>query len=71
MMKLQLIRDVTQSECHWLSRDFKKGEVLYEYTGCTYGCITPDGIACSLDGEIPFFELPESALKLIPEISLN
>ena len=63
--KLILNRDIPKSECDWLDRDFKKEETVYEYYGPTYGCISPDGTACTLskEGETPFFELPTEALS--------
>jgi hypothetical protein len=62
-MEYILNRDVTQDECPWLDKDFKKGEKVYSYGGATYGCISNDGTACCLiEGEDPFFELPENAL---------
>ena len=62
---LKLTRTVEPSECDWLDRIYFKNEVVFEYSGCTYGCITPDGIACSEDGETPFFELPRNAVKQV------
>ncbi len=64
-MRYILTRDVTQSECPWLIRDFKNGEVVLPYEGITYGCISGDGVACSLDGSEPFFELPENAVDVL------
>lgn len=62
-MQLSLIRDVLKSECPWLDRDMKKGEVVFNYRGPTYGCIG-GGIACTeKPGETPFFELPANALR--------
>lgn len=50
----------------WLSSDVPEGEILYEYTGHTYGCVTPAGIACSYyEGETPFMEIPKDALREI------
>ena len=64
MGKMTLKRDVTVNECGWLDRDFVEGETVYTFSGVTYGCIGPDGIACSLDPDFgPFFELPRSALE--------
>jgi len=62
--KFQLVRDVTKKECSWLNRDFKKGEIVYEYPLYTYGCINEEtGVACSeKDSESPFFEFPKDAL---------
>lgn len=63
-MQYELTRDVTKEECHWLDEDRKKGTIVYEYVGHTYGCISPHGIAVTSnpDGDIPFFELPHTAL---------
>lgn len=64
MEKFTLSRKVTRQECDWLMRDFKKGELVYEFTGATYGCISFTGVACTLDetGGGEFFELPSDAL---------
>jgi hypothetical protein len=62
----ELIRDVTQKECTWLDRDFKKGEKVHKYTGCTYGCCSPFGSAFTLvKDKTPFFELPNDSVKVI------
>jgi hypothetical protein len=61
--KFQLIRDVTVNECKWLDRDYKRGEIVFEYPLYTYASIGNEGIACSeKDSESPFFELPKDAL---------
>ena len=58
----KLIRDVLQSECSWLARDYTKGEELFQYYGATYGCITPDGVAVTEQpDQTPFFEMPLDA----------
>ena len=62
MKSFILGRDVTKKECPWLERTIRFGEVVHEYTGHTYGCVGA-GIACSFDGETPFFELPRDALQ--------
>jgi hypothetical protein len=59
-----LTRDVTPDECEWLDRTFREGETVVQFTGATYGCITGDGVACSLNGDNPFFELPLDALAV-------
>jgi hypothetical protein len=64
-MKLVLTRDVIKEECSWLSDPHFKGDEVFEYHGCTYGCIA-NGIACSeVDGETPFFELPRDSVEEI------
>lgn len=60
---LTLKRDVPKSECPWLDRDMKKDEIVYRFTGPTYGCIGA-GIACSKkQGKTPFFELPTNSVS--------
>jgi hypothetical protein len=60
--KFQLTRDVTVNECHWLNRDFKKGEIVFEYPLYTTS-IGREGVACSeKDSESPVFELLKDAL---------
>lgn len=60
----ELSRKVTQEECPWLERDYEEGEIVYAYYGCTYGCVTPSGTACSeVEGETPFLEFPTDALR--------
>jgi len=59
--RFELTRDVTKQECSWLDRDYKKGEVVYEYP--LYVDVSNEGIACSdHDSESPFFELPKDSL---------
>ncbi len=42
------------------------GEIVYEFTGATYGCISPDGLACSReDGVGPFFEIARTNLRSV------
>lgn len=64
MEKFILKRNVTRQECDWLTRDFNKGEIIYEFTGATYGCISFLGKACTLDetGGGEFFEIPTDAI---------
>ena len=66
LKKFQLTRNVTLNECSWLDRDYKKGEIVFEYPLYTYGCVSNNGVACSdKDSVSPFFELPKDALKEI------
>ena len=61
--RFQLTRDVTRKECSWLDRDYKKGEIVFEYPLYTYVSLSNEGIACSdRDSASPFFELPKNAL---------
>lgn len=62
-MEMKTLRDITTEECDWLHEDIKAGTAVYEYTGTTYGCISPFGIAVTMaDGQTPFFELPCDAV---------
>ena len=61
--RFELTRDVTRQECSWLDKDYKKGDIVFEYPLYTYGCVGNEGVACSdKDSESPFFELPKNAL---------
>lgn len=61
--KGMLNKDVTKKECPWLDKDLKKGKVVYEYTGYTYGVIGRMGVAVSdQSGKGPFYEVPCSAI---------
>lgn len=69
-MKFTLSQDLTPSQWPALPRAFKTGEVLHKFTGHDYGCARDDmmyggheTIACSLDGETPFFTVPVKYLR--------
>ena len=66
--RMRVTRDVTRAECPWLRRDFEAGTLLVEYLGFTYGTISANGTAVSVDGGVPFFELPTSSLEEASEI---
>jgi hypothetical protein len=69
-VRYRVTRDVAAWEDHnYAGRDVRKGELLYKFTGCTYGCIdTYSGVAlCEVEGEYPFFEFPWSAIELVNE----
>ena len=67
-----LTREVTKKECDWLDRTFVTGETVYEYNGCTYGCISHSGNAFTLEkDETPFFELPKDSVKMLPSIQFT
>ncbi|WP_460791122.1 hypothetical protein [Nocardioides maradonensis] len=59
---------MTPDECSWLWESIPAGTVVHEYTGHTYGCISPAGIAVSdvLDKE-PFFEIPLDAIEAVED----
>ena len=59
-----LKRDVTKKEFKWLDRDYKMGEIIYEYNACTYRCISKNGKAFSeKPNRTPFFELPPDCVE--------
>lgn len=43
-------------------RPLEKGDTVLLFTGCTYGCISPEGTACCDEPNGPFFEVPTNAL---------
>jgi hypothetical protein len=62
-MKYTLNRDVTKAECPWLDAELKKGASVYRYDGCTYACISGNGVAVTLfEDRLPFFEIPRNAV---------
>lgn len=55
-------RDLSEKE-NYSGRAIKKGETVYEYRGCTYGCIGPYGVAVTFEPDKePFFEVPDDSL---------
>jgi hypothetical protein len=66
LMIYKVTRVVTTSECPWLDKNMARGQAVYKYYGCTYGCVGETGIAVTvLPNAEPFFELPSSALELV------
>jgi|WetSurMetagenome_2_1015567.scaffolds.fasta_scaffold00674_27 hypothetical protein len=72
-MRLVLTRDIFVMDCPWLDRAFEKGDLVWAYHGCTYGCVSDGGRAVTLhDGQLPFFELPRDALAPVrPELAYS
>lgn len=65
MIIYELTRDITQEECHWINRDYKKGEVFYPSTEFHYGCVSSTGIFCMESSDNPrHVEIPKDALNL-------
>jgi phytoene dehydrogenase-like protein len=62
---LLLKRTVLKSEFQYLKRDFVEGEVVYLYMGNTYNCVGDSGTPCTVNGDLPFFELPSDSLRAI------
>jgi len=73
--QLRITRDLKPSEACGMR--LKKGDIVWEFGGCTYGCISRGGIAVMLKlspsgksyGEDcpPFFEVPQNAVEEIKE----
>jgi hypothetical protein len=57
-------RKVTREECHWLDADVDAGTVVTRFDGCTYGCVSPGGVAVTFVDGGPFCELPADALVM-------
>jgi hypothetical protein len=61
-------RTVTKSG-NYCGTKVKKGQKVYDFGGCTYGCIDWNhGVPMTLNanGDGPFFEMPYEALDPIP-----
>ena len=43
------------------------GAIVYKFYGPTYGCITPQGVAVTLNenGDGPFFEVPYNCVAIV------
>lgn len=56
---------IFKDEHPWLPRDFTEGELLEPYVGCTYGSITPAGVAIREPGTDRFLEVPRAAVRIV------
>ncbi len=66
MRAYKVTKYISKKEHHWLKFPLKVGQILYEYTDCTYGCISFMGVAVTkVPNETPFFEVPASHIKTI------
>jgi hypothetical protein len=66
MKKFLVMRDIGSTTCPWLDKRIHEGDIVYEYTGFTYGLVSDEGIAVTYEpGVTPFFELPTQHLKEI------
>lgn len=61
-LQLTLTKDILKKEYRWLARDFKKGEHIYLCTNQIKKGVEKNVLTCSMDGRIPFFELPIDAI---------
>ena len=61
-----LKKRVDHYDAPWFDRSqvFEKGDMVYEYTGATYGCVSDNGVAVTrVPDQTPFIEIPEDALE--------
>jgi hypothetical protein len=64
MKEYCVTRDITLEECSWLPEPIKKGTIVYEYDGYTYGLVGDNGTAvCFTKHPAPFYEVPLDALE--------
>lgn len=70
----RITRDLDYHNCYWFKsmitnneEKFFEDEIVWEYTGCIYGCISPNGIAITIhpNGDGPFTEIPKIYLEKI------
>jgi hypothetical protein len=46
---------------NYTNKDLNIGDIVYSFSGCTYGCISSDGIAISFEkDQNPFYEVREN-----------
>jgi hypothetical protein len=61
---LKVNRLITTDECPWLREDIREGVYVHKYKGHTYGCLSKESVAVTLQKNIlPFLELPKDALS--------
>jgi hypothetical protein len=65
MKKFKLRYQVDQQVQPWMGEDevVKIGEVVYLFSGCTYGCIGAGVAVTRQPDQTPFFEVPRDALE--------
>jgi hypothetical protein len=62
-MKGTILRELTPEQYYWISEIIPVGTEVKEFMGCTYGCISPSGIAVVLPDADYFTEVPIDAVK--------
>lgn len=62
---MNLNRCITVEECPWLPYNLNEGHEVFPFHGATYGCISPNGVAITLNaqGDNPFFEIPRDSVE--------
>jgi hypothetical protein len=63
MTAYRITRDIDKREQPWM--EIRAGEIVYAYTGCTYGCIGAGLAVSRRRGEMPFFEVAKDAIEPI------
>lgn len=66
--QFKMTRTVDKNEQPWMTDPavVREGETVWEYQGCTYGCISEGGIAVSYErGETPCFQVPADSVQLV------
>lgn len=65
MKKFKLRYQVDQQVQPWMDKDevFAVGDIVYPYSGCTYGCIGAGVAVTRQPDQTPFFEVPRDALE--------
>jgi len=64
MRYFKIIREITTTECPWLDRNLKIGEIVALYMGHTYECVSNNGIAVNIKGIEGFVEIPLDAIEI-------
>lgn len=69
--RFELVVDMTPGELGYYGYHvMHKGDIVYKFAGNHYGCQPlPNGIMVSIGDPLnyPFFEIPKSALKVMPD----
>lgn len=65
MRVYRVVADFPWPEWHTMEKpDVIVGQIVYEWAGATYGCVSPDEVAVSLaPGEGPFYGVPAVSLE--------
>lgn len=64
MRKIRTIREITSAQFGGPTQ-MPIGTELFIYEQFTYGCISDDGVAVTVDGETPFFEIPRDSYEVV------
>lgn len=57
-------QDLSPETYHWLTKAIPKGTVVHRFYGQTFGAVSDDGIACTLEPDKhPFFEVPKQLIE--------